>query len=120
MPSSTKPYRPSTIKIGPQTFDIEFRDPNHDGMLNDGSHGYTLDAGNLIVVSTAISLSKQKITLFHEILHACRMVFESMTASPRKEGEYEDWEHYFIGIWETSLLMTLRDNPEIAEWLMAD
>lgn len=114
---SSKQYKPSIVKIGPQTFDVEFRDPNTDGMLNDGSHGYTLDTGNLIVVSSAISLSKQKITLLHEILHAARMVFETVSTVPKKDTEYEDWEHYFIGIYENSLIMFMRDNPEIMEWL---
>lgn len=47
---------PTSVKIGPQSFKIEFRDPSKDGMLNDGSHGYTLEAGNLIVVSKAIDI----------------------------------------------------------------
>ena len=50
---------PSKVKIGPQVFDIEFRNPQKDGMLNDGNVGYTLDAGNLIVISNDLSLSKQ-------------------------------------------------------------
>lgn len=114
--ATAKQYKPSYVKVGPQSFDIQFRDPNDDGMLNDGSHGYTLDTGNLIVVSNAISVSKQKITVLHEILHAARMVFESFNV-PKKDAEFEDWEHYFIAIYENALIMLMRDNPEIFSWL---
>lgn len=105
---------PSVVKIGPQTFDIEYRTSKDDGMLNDGAHGYTLDEGNLIVVSADVPLSKQKVILMHEILHAMRMVFDNNP--PKKESEYEDWEHYFIGIFENSILMFMDDNPTLVEW----
>lgn len=107
--------QPKKIKIGPQTFSVEFRDPKKDGMLNDGNVGYTLDAGNLIVISNDISLSKQQVTLMHEILHAMRMIFEN--GMPKKNASYDKWEHYFIGVYENSLLMMFRDNPELMEWL---
>ena len=106
--------RPTSVIIGPQIFSIEFRNPNVDGMLNDGSHGYTLDNGNLIVVSSEIGLGKQRVTLMHEILHAARMVFEN--GMPKREADYEEWEHYFIGVYENAFLMILRDNPKLIEW----
>lgn len=105
---------PKQVKIGPQTFTIEFRDPAKDGMLNDGSIGYTLDSGNLIVISKNISLSKQQVTLMHEILHAMRMIFEN--GMPKKNASYEKWEHFFIGVYENAMLMLMRDNPELVEW----
>ena len=107
---------PSKVKIGPQTFSIEFRDPNQDGMLNDGTLGYTLDAGNLIVVSKDLPKTKQRVTLMHEILHACRMIFEN--GMPEKGAKYNEWEHFFIGVYENSLIMIMRDNPELMEWLI--
>ena len=107
--------KPSSVKVGPQDFAIEFRNPDKDGMLNDGNYGYTLDAGNLIVVANNISLSKQKITLLHEILHAARMVLDNNR--PKRKAEFEEWEHYFIGIYENALLTIMRDNPELIDWL---
>ena len=106
--------RPSQVRIGPQTFNIEFRDPSSDGMLNDGNIGYTLDQGNLIVIANNISLSKQQVTLMHEILHAMRMIFEN--GMPKKKASYEEWEHFFIGVYENAFLMMIRDNPELMEW----
>ena len=108
--------RPSSIKIGPETFRVEFRDPLNDGMLSDNTYGYTLDQGNLIVVSSEISLSKQQVTLTHEVLHAARMIFEG-TSRPKKKSVYEDWEHHFISIFENAFLMFVRDNPKTVEWL---
>lgn len=107
---------PDKVKIGPQTYTIEFRSESEDGMLNDGTQGYTLDAGNLIIISKSISATKQKITLMHEILHACRMTFEN--GMPKKGADYDEWEHFFIGVYENSLIMIMRDNPELIEWLI--
>lgn len=106
---------PKTVKIGPELFDISFREPGKDGMLNDGNYGYTLDQGNLIVISTAISLPKQRVTLMHEVLHAARMIFEKTT--PKPKAKYNEWEHHFIGLYETTLVMIIQDNPEVVSWL---
>lgn len=107
------------VKIGPETFRVEFRDPGNDGMLNDNSYGYTLDQGNLIVISNSISESKQKVTLLHEILHAARMIYEG-TSVPKKKAEYDVWEHHFISIYEKAMLVIIRDNPEIISWIQAE
>jgi hypothetical protein len=46
------------------------------------------------------------------------MIFEN--GLPEKDSEYEKWEHYFIGIYENALLMFMRDNPELLDWLIAE
>lgn len=107
--------KPTKVKLGSQVFKIEFRDPKNDGMLNDGNQGYTLDYGNLIVVASNLSKSKQQVTLLHEILHAMRMTFENSTFPTGTD--FEEVEHFFINIYENSILMFIRDNPEIVEWL---
>lgn len=107
----------NSIKIGPQIFEVEFRSTREDGMLNDNSYGYTLDQGNLIVVASDISLSKQQVTLVHEILHSARMILEG-ASKPKKKAEYEEWEHHFIGIYENAFIMIMQDNPDLVKWLM--
>lgn len=107
----------SSVRIGPQVFDVEFRNTREDGMLNDNSYGYTLDQGNLIVVAADISLSKQQVTLVHEILHSARMILEG-TSKPKKKAEYEEWEHHFISIYENAFIMIMQDNPELVKWLL--
>jgi hypothetical protein len=104
------------VIIGPQEFKIEFRSTREDGMLNENSYGYTLDQGNLIVIASDVSKSKQKVTLVHEMLHAARMIFEG-SSKPQKKAEYEEWEHHFIGVFENAFLLIIRDNPDLIEWL---
>jgi hypothetical protein len=115
---SEGPVLPKSVKIGAQVFNIEERDPKKDGMLNDGSYGYTLDGKNLIVVDSTIHITKKQVTLLHEIMHAARMVWENPTSKPGKNAGHDDWEHYFIGVWETSLLLIMRENPKLMEWLL--
>lgn len=111
---------PKSVRIGAQVFSIEERDPKKDGMLNDGSYGYTLDGKNLIVIDSTIHITKKQVTLLHEIMHAARMVWENPTSKPGKSAGHDEWEHYFIGLWETSLLLIMRDNPKLVEWLTKD
>ena len=110
---------PKKVKIGTQVFQIVERSRSEDGMLNEGTFGYTLDTENLIVVDATIATSRKKLTLFHEIMHAARMVYDT-SVQPRKSDSFETWEHYFIGIWEESLLLVLKDNPELLEYIVKE
>lgn len=116
MPAAKQSYPISSVKIGPQVFDVEFRSTHEDGTLNDNSYGYTVDQGNLIVIASDISESKQQVTLIHEVLHSARMILEGAT-KPKKKADYEEWEHHFIGIYENAFIMIMQDNPDIVKWL---
>jgi Zn-dependent peptidase ImmA (M78 family) len=110
--------RPSKVRIGVQTFDIVFRTRDKDGMLSDSVMGYTLDQQSLIVIDSTLAEGKQKSTLFHELMHATRMVFGSNVV-PRRKDDADVWEHYFIAVWENSLLLVLRDNKDVSDWLLS-
>ncbi len=110
---------PNQVKIGPQIFNIVERLKSDDGMLNDDTFGYTLDLSNLIVIDQDLHVTKKQVTLLHEIMHACRMVFEG-PSKPSKSDDADVWEHHFIGIWESSLLLVLRENPDIVKWLVSN
>lgn len=110
---------PKSVKVGVQVFDIIERTQKQDGMLNDGSYGYTIDTQNVIVIDSQLHISKKKVTVMHEILHAARMIFDN-SVKPKKADDFEAWEHYFIGVWENSLIMVMRDNPELIEWLISE
>jgi hypothetical protein len=110
------PAMPTQVKIGAQVFDIVERSRKKDGMLNDETYGYTLDKENLIVVDADIHITKKQVTLLHEIMHACRLVFDT-GIKPKKTDEFDVWEHFFIGAWETSLIMVFRDNPKILNYI---
>lgn len=107
---------PSKLVVGTQVFEIVLRDRRDDGMLNEGSLGYTLDTENLIVIDSALSATKKRATLLHELLHAIRMVFGT-SIKPSKRDDFEAWEHYFIGLYEEGLLIVFRDNPELIDYL---
>jgi hypothetical protein len=107
---------PKSVKIGAQLFEIVEHERKKDATLHDGNYGYTIDEHNIIVIDANIHMTKKQVTLLHEIMHAARMVFEG-PVKPADGASADDWEHHFIGVWETSLLMVLRDNPEIVKWL---
>lgn len=107
---------PKSVKIGAQTFDIFERTKKQDTFLAEGNYGYTRDEANIIVVDSELHITKKKVTLLHEILHAARMVYE-LPVRPKDKASFDDWEHYFIGIYETSLLMIMKDNPGLLKWL---
>jgi hypothetical protein len=110
---------PREVKIGAQVFKVLERTRKEDGMLADGNYGYTLDEQNLIVIDASMHISKKRVTLLHEVLHAARMIWES-PVKPKKSDEFETWEHYFIGIYETAILLVLKDNKELVEWLQSE
>ncbi len=112
------PPMPTEIKIGTQIYKVVLRDSKEDGMLNDGSYGYTMDAASLIVIDASISKTKQRVTFVHEMLHAIQMSFGG-ASKPSKDADFEEWEHYFIGTYEEGLLIVLKDNPEVAKYLTA-
>jgi hypothetical protein len=104
------------ITIGAQNYLVEERSIKDDGMLNDGNHGYTVESGNLIVIDKDMPKDKKQVTLLHEILHAIRFVNDGMP-KPKAKDDFEEWEHYFIALYEDNLLAVLKNNPEVKDWL---
>ena len=110
---------PTKIRVGSQWFDVIERSRRDDGMLTDGTFGYTLDTENLIVIDADIAHSRQQLTLWHELMHATRNVYDT-SVTPKKNDSFDTWEHFFIGVWEESLLVLIRDNPELLDYLLSD
>jgi hypothetical protein len=108
---------PARIKIGTQTWEIVERTKNFDGMLDEGSYGYTLSRENLIVIDATAATSRKRQTLLHEILHAIKFSFGN-PVTPKKTDEADIWEHYYIAMYEEGVLLVLRDNPEVLEYLL--
>lgn len=114
--TTKKPSCPSVVRIGIQDFQIVEHNSQDDPLLAEGNYGYTQDIRNIIVLDKDLPESKKRVTVWHEIMHACRFTFDG--SSPKKLSDYEDWEHHFIAVWENSLLMVLVDNPELTRWLL--
>ena len=107
---------PDVVKIGFQQYRIVQLTSKDDPLLADSSAGYTQDSRNIIVIDRELGESKKRVTVFHELLHACRFVFDN--SPPDKKGSYEEWEHHFIGVWENSVLLVLQQNLELTAWLL--
>lgn len=119
------PKMPTKIKIGSQDWHVEERTKNDDGMLNDGSYGYTIQEGNIIVIDKAATPSRKRQTLFHELFHAIRFSSGSSGIKPNTEDVLPNeiiatWEHYFIAMYEDGMLLVLRENPQLTQYLLSN
>ena len=110
---------PTSVRVGPQVFTITEATRKQDSLLNEGNYGYTLDQFNRIVIDKDMDKSKKQIIVMHELLHACWMVFET-SVKPKDDSSFDVWEHYFIGIWESSIVLLFKDNPDLKEWMLED
>lgn len=123
---STKyPKLPTKVKIGAQDWTIVERSRDDDGTINDDSYGYTLQKSNFIVIDKNCPPSRKRQTLFHELFHAVRFSNGSSGIKPDMENiQAEDviytWEHYFIAMYEDTMLSVLRENPAIVDYLLSD
>ena len=109
---------PEKIKVGTQVWTIVEHTSKEDGMLYEDNYGYTLERRNMIVLDKDASDTRKKQVLMHEILHAIRFTFFTGSKMAAKLS-FEDTEHYFIGMYEETLLMVLKDNPDLLTYLIS-
>ena len=119
------PKVPTKIKIGAQDWTIAERSASEDGLISDDSYGYTLQKSNLIVLDKDCPPSRKRQTLFHELFHAIRFSNGSSGIKPNLEDILPNevistWEHYFIAMYEDTMLSTLRENPQLANYLFSN
>lgn len=110
---------PKKIRVGSQIWEITEQKRKHNSEFLDGTYAYTVDKDNTIVLDAEMAHSIRRVTLFHEVLHAIRFVFGG-SFKPKRDTTYEEWEHYWIGLYEEPVLMVLRDNPELLAFLLSD
>lgn len=108
---------PTKLRIGAQWYRVEQRKSGEDGMLNDDSHGYTLEQRNLIVISEEVDESHKRQLILHEIMHALNNAIGSATR-PGKGADFGEWEHHFISLYEPGLTMVLQDNPQLVAYIV--
>lgn len=117
------PKMPTDIQIGTQHWTVIERSSNIDDSLSSSAYGYTLDRSSTIVIDVDATPSRKRQTLLHELLHAIRFSMGSpITPAPNDDESKttEAWEHYFIGIYEEGLLLTLRNNPDVLNYLLSE
>jgi hypothetical protein len=110
---------PSQIKIGTQLWTVAEVKRKHSSALAAGTYGETVYKDNTIVLDVELTGSAKRVTLFHEVLHAIRFTFGG-SYFPPKGTPFEDWEHYFIGLYEEPILLVLKDNPDLLAWLLSN
>ena len=116
---------PTKIKIGAQDWTVIERDSSDDGIISDDSYGYTLQKTNVIVIDKNCPPSRKRQTLFHELFHAIRFSNGSSGIKPNTEDILPNeiiatWEHYFIAMYEDTMLSILRENPKLTEYLLSN
>jgi Zn-dependent peptidase ImmA (M78 family) len=109
---------PKNVIIGTQVVEIVEHKRKHDSELTDGSYGYTMDRDNVIVLDAEMPLGMKRVTLFHELLHVIRFIYGG-SFRPRKDTTYEEWEHYWVGLYEEPVLLMMRSNPDLVAFLLA-
>jgi len=106
---------PKTVRIGSQVWEIH--EESRKTAYDDEVYGFCKNKESAIVVDAGLPLSLKRVTLLHELLHAIRFTYGGSFA-PNKSTSYNEWEHYFIGLYEEPVLSMLRDNPELAAFLL--
>jgi Zn-dependent peptidase ImmA (M78 family) len=120
--SPKHPKMPTSVQIGTQDWTIIERSANVDDALSSSAYGYTLDRSSTIIIDADAPPSRKRQTLLHELFHAIRFSMGNPTTPSSSDDELkttESWEHYFIGIYEEGLLLTIRNNPAILEYLLS-
>lgn len=105
---------PNKVKIGSQIWEISEQKRKH---AMDNHFAVTNIKDNTIVVDADQAESMKRTTLFHELLHAIRITFGGSNR-PSKWQDYEEAEHYWIGLYEEPVVAMLQDNPEIVAYLL--
>ncbi len=105
------PMRPKKIKVGPYTLDVEFRKKGTPAKKDTEKVGETYFAKLFMWIKKGPHDLESETTL-HETLHAIFAAAEIGLAYKQEEElvcKLSPW-----------LLMTLRDNPELVEYLLKD
>lgn len=108
---------PTSVLIGQRVFTIEERISFDDDTM-DTAYGYVSFNSDRIVLRRDLTEGMRRSTLLHEILHAARQVFAPTVPDPKSFEKKMEMEHWFIGVWEESLITILRSNPEVAKFLL--
>lgn len=109
---------PKDVLVGAQTYTILERNESEDGMLGE-AYAYTLVESNLIVMRKNLPLDRKRSILLHELLHAVIFTFGRSDRVEKSES-FDDWEHHFITLTQEPLVMLLRANPDLVEFLTDD
>lgn len=106
---------PTSVRIGSQLWEIKEQKRKHS--VDETHFGLTNVKDNTIIIDADQALTMKRVTLFHELLHAVRVTFGG-SFIPGKGTSYDEWEHFFIGLYEEPVILMLRDNPDLVDFLL--
>lgn len=115
---------PSKVKILNHTWSIAEKDNLVDAD-DEPIYGQCERLDQVILINKNMSPDNKRITLIHEMLHACRYsngnagLIPDFTGIPKNEIVLT-WEHFLIAHYEEGLLSILRNNPKIIEYLLSN
>lgn len=118
--SETHPI-PSTLRIGHLTYAVT-RDDEHldrESVTNRTPKyaGLSNSAEQRITIRTALADDYEAETLLHEVLHSCLRV-SGVDPDNDAAARLEDVEERAVAAIAGPLLATLRDNPELVDYLL--
>lgn len=117
---------PKSVKIGHRTYTIHTRTEENDLKLRHDL-AYTMMTYDNIVLRENLSIGQARSTLVHELLHAIDAVYGGRWATLNADekdndddqvgGTKDQWEHFFINLYQDPLVSLLRDNPKLVAFL---
>jgi len=114
---------PASIRVGSVVYTVTI-DPDdwmrvEHKVQSKGDYGHTQNLGATIYVNPAATPDVQRLTLWHEVMHAmCETVMGSPNWLDLGEGNAER-EESVVRTLESPTLLVLRDNPALVAYLTA-
>lgn len=109
---------PREVLIGSQTYKIIERTESQDGMLAE-AYAYTLIESNLVVMRQNLPVERKRSILIHELMHAIIFTFGRSDRVEKNEN-FDDWEHHFVTLIQEPMVLLMRDNPDLVEFMVGD
>ena len=115
---------PATIRVGAVTYRVTI-DPDdwmriEHKIQSKGDYGHTLNVEATIYVSPEATPDVQRVTLWHEVMHA---LCTAVMGSPDWRGlgkKKNDREEAVVSAFESPIVLVLRDNPALVAYLTSD
>lgn len=113
---------PKKIMIGHRDYKVLLRTPAEDAQLG-GAFGYHMTNEDNIVLDKTVTAPRMRAVLLHELFHCLTQqygnAYTNDVTRPKKELNVEEFEHFYIDLWENPLLEVMRANPLLMEFWLA-
>ena len=115
---------PATVRVGSVTYRVTI-DPDdwirvEHKVQSKGDYGHCQNIEATIYVNPEATPDVQRVTLWHEVMHA---LCTAVMGSPDWHGlgkEKHDREEAVVSAFESPIVLVLRDNPDLTAYLLSD